>query len=70
MVEGVIWAVSATPEMGREGTGSIRIGPAGWSYADWSGIVYPARKPKGFHQAAYLAEFFGKVTYYRWICPT
>jgi len=23
--------------------GSLRIGPAGWSYADWEGIVYPPR---------------------------
>jgi uncharacterized protein YecE (DUF72 family) len=41
--------------------GAIRIGPAGWSYADWTGIVYPARKPQGFHEAAYLAEFFDTI---------
>ena len=39
----------------------IRIGPAGWSYEDWSGIVYPTRKPSGFHEAAYLAEFFDTI---------
>ena len=27
----------------------IRVGPAGWSYADWEGAVYPRRKPAGFH---------------------
>ena len=47
----------------------IRVGPAGWSYEDWAGIVYPARRPRGFHEAAYLAEFFDtielNVTFYR-----
>jgi uncharacterized protein YecE (DUF72 family) len=23
----------------------IRVGPAGWSYQDWEGIVYPAKPP-------------------------
>jgi uncharacterized protein YecE (DUF72 family) len=45
----------------RESTGAIRVGPAGWSYADWVGIVYPARKPSGFHEAAYLSEFFDTI---------
>jgi len=39
----------------------IRVGPAGWSYADWSGFVYPARRTKGFHEAAYLSEFFDTI---------
>ena len=39
----------------------IRVGPAGWSYADWAGIVYPGRKPAGFHEAAYLSEFFDTI---------
>jgi len=39
----------------------IRVGPAGWSYDDWAGIVYPAGRPKGFHEAAYLAEFFDTI---------
>lgn len=39
----------------------IRIGPAGWSYPDWRGIVYPARKPKTFHELEYLAQFFNAV---------
>jgi uncharacterized protein YecE (DUF72 family) len=45
---------SATP-------GRTRIGPAGWSYADWAGYVYPARRSKGFHEAAYLAQFFDTI---------
>jgi uncharacterized protein YecE (DUF72 family) len=39
----------------------IRIGPAGWSYPDWSGYVYPSPRPKGFHEAAYLAQFFDTI---------
>jgi len=41
--------------------GNILVGPAGWSYADWNGLVYPAPRPRGFHQAAYLAEFFDTI---------
>jgi uncharacterized protein YecE (DUF72 family) len=39
----------------------LRVGPAGWSYSDWSGYVYPSRRPKGFHEATYLAEFFDTI---------
>lgn len=41
--------------------GRILVGPAGWSYADWHGIVYPSRRPRGFHEAGYLAEFFDTI---------
>ncbi len=40
---------------------NIRIGPAGWSYADWAGYVYPSPRPKGFHEATYLAQFFDTI---------
>ena len=47
----------------------IRVGPAGWSYKDWAGIVYPAPKPKGFDPLAYLAAYFDTIeinsTFYR-----
>lgn len=39
----------------------IRIGPAGWSYPDWEGRVYPEHKPPGFHALAYLAQWFELV---------
>jgi uncharacterized protein YecE (DUF72 family) len=39
----------------------IRVGPAGWSYSDWSGIFYPKPKPKGFHEAAFIAEWFDTI---------
>jgi uncharacterized protein YecE (DUF72 family) len=46
-----------------------RVGPAGWAYKDWSGIVYPARKPRGFSELTYLAQYFDtieiNVTFYR-----
>ena len=38
----------------------IRIGPAGWSYTDWEGTVYPPHRSK-FDQLAYLASFFDTI---------
>src|SRR5260370_14379818 len=37
---------------------TLRVGPAGWSYPDWAGYLYPLRRAKGFHEPAYLAQFF------------
>ena len=39
----------------------IRIGPAGWAYKDWWGVVYPAKKPRGFHELTFLASYFDAV---------
>jgi len=39
----------------------IRLGPAGWLYKDWEGIVYPREKPKAFDQLRYIAEFFDTI---------
>lgn len=48
---------------------TVRIGPAGWSYADWAGPVYPDPKPRGFDPLAYLARYVDTVeinsTFYR-----
>jgi len=41
--------------------GRVLIGPAGWSYPDWNGIVYPAHRPTGFHEAEFLAQFFDTI---------
>jgi uncharacterized protein YecE (DUF72 family) len=40
---------------------NILIGPAGWSYADWKGIVYPSRRPKEFREPAFLSQFFDVI---------
>lgn len=39
----------------------IRIGPAGWSYKDWEGVVYPAKPGTKFDPLAYLADFFDTI---------
>lgn len=47
----------------------IRFGPAGWSYKDWAGIVYPQPAPKGFDPLEYVAGYFDTIevnsTFYR-----
>jgi uncharacterized protein YecE (DUF72 family) len=35
----------------------IRVGPAGWSYPDWDGRVYPPHRSSGFHALSFLAPF-------------
>jgi uncharacterized protein YecE (DUF72 family) len=53
---------SATNSLASAAPASIvRVGPAGWSYPDWAGYVYPSRRAKNFHEATYLAEFFDTV---------
>jgi uncharacterized protein YecE (DUF72 family) len=56
----------------REDTGAperIRVGPAGWSYQDWAGQVYPKPPPRGFDPLRYLAQYFDAIeinsTFYR-----
>lgn len=39
----------------------IRFGPAGWSYADWRGPVYPQPPPPRFQPLAFLAARFDFV---------
>lgn len=41
-------------------THKIRVGPAGWSYTDWEGTVYPKHGSK-FDHLAYLASFFDTI---------
>jgi uncharacterized protein YecE (DUF72 family) len=38
---------------------NLRVGPAGWNYKDWGGIVYPAGS--SFDQLAFLAEYFDTI---------
>src|SRR4026207_985207 len=42
-------------------TSRIRIGPAGWSYKDWEGVVYPQKPGAKFDPLAYLARFFNTI---------
>jgi len=39
----------------------IRFGPAGWTYKDWEGIVYPKPKPKGFDPLVAIASLFDTI---------
>ena len=39
----------------------IRVGPAGWSYKDWEGIVYPQKPGKKFDPLEYLSRFFDTI---------
>jgi uncharacterized protein YecE (DUF72 family) len=52
-----------SPEMVGRGVlaPAIRVGPAGWSYKDWTGIVYPRVRPRGFHEAEFLARYFDTI---------
>lgn len=51
----------------------IRIGPAGWSYKDWEGIVYPQKPGAKFDPLEYLARFFNTIeinsSFYRPFTP-
>lgn len=46
---------------GTTGEKVIRIGPAGWKYKDWEGVVYPNVKPRGFDELTYLSQFFDTI---------
>ena len=53
-----------TPAGGRGSDGvaeGVWIGPAGWSYDDWKGVVYPAGTGRRFDPLEYLARFFDVV---------
>ncbi len=39
----------------------LKIGPAGWAYKDWAGYVYPQPRPKDFHPATFLSEYFDTI---------
>ena len=41
--------------------GQVLIGPAGWAYKDWDGIVYPVGLKRAQHPAEYLARFFDLI---------
>lgn len=49
--------------------GEILVGPAGWTYEDWAGRVYPDPLPEGFDALQFIARHFPVVelnnTFYR-----
>ena len=49
--------------------GIVRVGPAGWSYEDWKGIVYGPEVPRQIHPLRFLSAYFDTVeinaTFYR-----
>ncbi len=44
-----------------ESKSHIKIGPAGWSYKDWEGVVYPHKPGTRFDPLEYLAGFFDTI---------
>jgi len=56
-------------DTGSERRGRVYVGPAGWDYADWKGVVYPDPMPQGVQVLTYLSKFFDTVeinsTFYR-----
>lgn len=40
---------------------NVSIGPAGWSHPAWTGLIYPAAKPRGFHALQRIARHFDTV---------
>ena len=36
----------------------VLVGPSGWNFPQWEGVIYPAGKPKGFHPLQFVAERF------------
>lgn len=49
------------------------VGVAGWDYPDWSGIVYPAGRSRGFDRLGWLARYIDCIeinsTFYRPAVP-
>lgn len=51
----------------------IRIGPSGWSYPDWQGVVYPQAAGSRFDGLHYLSDYFDALeinsSFYRTPAP-
>ena len=58
--------MKAEPSQGRlfgaqERDPALRVGPAGWSYPDWEGVVYPQGKGRSFDPLRFVADYFDTV---------
>ena len=40
---------------------AVRVGPAGWSYRDWEGTVYPPDRSPSTHPLTLLCQYFDTV---------
>lgn len=51
----------------------LRIGPSGWQYPGWDGVVYPVRASRRLHPLQYLSRHFNVVeiesTHWRSLAP-
>src|SRR5262245_57415814 len=56
-----------------EARGGLRIGPAGWSYDDWRGIVYPVHQHGAGHELERIVRYSDTVeintSYYHPVRP-
>ncbi len=43
------------------GIENLFIGPTGWHHEDWQGLFYPEKRPLGFQELAWLADWFNLV---------
>jgi len=54
-------------------SGAIRVGLAGWDYADWNGTVYPPGAGRGFDKLAWIARYVDAIevnsSFYRPVRP-
>jgi uncharacterized protein YecE (DUF72 family) len=49
------------PEQQKGQGGRYYVGPSGWSYEDWKGVVYPRGGSSRFDHLAYIATYFTAV---------
>jgi len=40
---------------------SVRVGPAGWNYKDWDGVVYPKPRGRSFDPLSFLADYYDTI---------
>src|SRR5258708_24058432 len=39
----------------------LAVGPSGWHYPHWDGVIYPRRRPRGFHPLQQMSATFDAV---------
>ncbi len=58
----------------RRSESAFFVGPSGWSYPDWRGIVYPKRQGRSFDALTWISEHFNAVevnaSFYRFFPPS